>query len=513
MKLQNIGPIPLLEIDDPTRGAVVVLRGCNGVGKTTALNAIESLLSGRSSVSVRDGEKSGEITGFGASIRVGLRRATPSGKLEVVSLEGKLSPASLVDPGINDDVRADAARIKTLLQLVKVEPQVSDFYALFGGDQEEFQAACPEDVSGQSDAVAMAAKIKRELEATARRVESSADSEAGKRDALRKSAGDVDVAIVTDKDVLQANSEAAVQSHTQIKLQREHARRALNSAAIARQQLEQAERDTTVVDYAALMADAQQVVKLAENVANEAADEADLCREAVRKAQEALTAAEARSQLVHQDLSSKMTRLEDLRKAAKQSEAQRSETERSLSGWRDAIEAAEVVVDPTDEQIEAAAAAVTQARKAIEDGALACKAIGDLAKAKGHDERANELAQKAAQIREAARGTDEILSGMVARCGTALTVKDGRLWLETRRGPTLFAELSHGERWKVAIDVAVSAFNTEADGLPVIVICQEAWEGLDPFNRQSVVEHAHNSGVVIYTAENSDEDTITTEVL
>lgn len=513
MKLENIGPIDNLQLPEPKRGAVVVLRGCNGVGKTTALNAVQSLLSRKPFVSVRDGESKGEVAGFGASIRVGLKRTTTSGELEVVSLEGKMSPSDLVDPGINDEVRADAQRIKSLLQLVNVEPKVSDFYALFGGEQADFELACPVDVSGQSDAVAMAAKIKRELEATARRFESSADSEAGKRDALRRSAECVDVGIVTDATVLQANSEAAVEAHARIRLHRDQARRALNIASMARQQLEQAERDTTVVDYAALIADAQQKADLAANLANEAADEADLCREAVRKAQAALDAAEAKSALAHKDLSAKLDCLESVRNEAKRSEAQRAETERSLDGWREAIEAAEAVVDPTDDEIEAGAISVTQARKAIEDGALARKAIEDLAKAKVHDERAKELAQKSARIREAAKGTDEILSNMVARCGTALTVKDGRLWLETRRGPTLFAELSHGERWKVAIDVAVSAFNTEEDGLPVIVICQEAWEGLDPFNRQAVVEHARNSGVVIYTAENSDEDTITTEVL
>lgn len=513
MKLKNIGPIQMLEIEDPTRGAVVVLRGRNGVGKTTALNAIESLFTGRSSVSVRDGQASGEITGFGGSIRVGLKRTTTSGKLEVVSLEGKMSPASLVDPGIKDDEAADTTRIKTLLQLVKAEPQVSDFYALFGGDQEAFEAACPGDVSGQSDAVAMASKVKRELEATARRFESIADSESGKRDALRKSAEGVDVGIITDKTVLQANAEAAVEAHGRIKAQREQARRALNIASMARQHLEQAQRDTTVVDYAAMIADAQQVVKLAENVANEAADDADLCREALRKAQAELDAAEANSALAHQDLNAKMNRLDDIRNEAKRSEAQRAETERSLAGWREAIEATEAVVDPTDDEIEAAAIAVTQARKAIEDGALACKAIEHLAKAKVHDDRAKEHAQNAARIREAAKGTDEILSNMVARCGTNLTVKDGRLWLETRRGQTLFAELSHGERWKVAIDICIAAFDTAVNGLPMLVIPQEAWEGLDPSNAQAVIEHAHNSGVVIYTAENSDEDTITTEVL
>jgi hypothetical protein len=510
--IADVGPIHGLKIAVPEGGGVVVLRGRNGVGKTTALEAVGSLLGSKPTVGVRDGAASGEISAFGATLRLG-RRSSRSGELEVDSLEGKLSPADLVDPGLKSDDSADLARIKALLQLVNAQPSVSDFYSLFGGDQEAFEAACPDDVSRETDAVLMAAKIKRACESTARSVEASADNEAGKCAALRRSAEGVDVGITTDAAVLQKSAEAAVEAHAQIKAQRDHARRALSSAAMARQQLEQAESATTVVDYAALIADAQQVVALAASAANEAADDADFCREAVRKAQAALDAAEARSKLAHQDLDNKMTRLEDLRKAARQSEAQRAETERSLDGWREAIEAAEAVVDPTDDEIEAAAIAVTQARKAIEDGALARKAIEDLEKAKAHQEKAKALTAKANQIRGAAKSTDDVLSSFVAKCGTQLQVKAGRLYMETNRGLTLFAELSHGERWKVAIDVALNAFPANSAHLPVLTIPQEAFEGLDAINRDIVAKHARDRGVVIITAECSIDEQITSEVL
>ena len=74
----------------------------------------------------------------------------------------------------------------------------------------------------------------------------------------------------------------------------------------------------------------------------------------------------------------------------------------------------------------------------------------------------------------------------------------GRLRIATDRGADeLFAELSHGERWKTAIDVCVSSVGNKA----LIVIPQEAWEGIDPANRTDLAEHARANRVTILTAE------------
>jgi hypothetical protein len=78
---------------------------------------------------------------------------------------------------------------------------------------------------------------------------------------------------------------------------------------------------------------------------------------------------------------------------------------------------------------------------------------------------------------------------------------------DTGRGPTYYAELSEGERWKMALDIAVQAVGQGG----LIVVPQAAWEGLDPVNRSLIATHAKSSGVVVVTAEADDGDLAATE--
>ena len=97
---------------------------------------------------------------------------------------------------------------------------------------------------------------------------------------------------------------------------------------------------------------------------------------------------------------------------------------------------------------------------------------------------------------------------MVARSGSPLRVEAGRLVLDTHRGATYFADLSHGERWKIALDIGIDAVGENG----VLTIPQEAYESLDPVNRRSIAEHVYGRGVVIITAEASEDEVLTAEV-
>ena len=119
--LKNIGPLETLTFPIPEAGGVVVFHGRNGSGKSTALRAIDTTVSGKGKVSVRDGTLKGEIDAFG--VRVSLARSIRrTGEAEVVSLEGRFSVADLVDPGMKDPDAADAKRIKALVQLSGARP-------------------------------------------------------------------------------------------------------------------------------------------------------------------------------------------------------------------------------------------------------------------------------------------------------------------------------------------------------------------------------------------------------
>jgi hypothetical protein len=73
-----------------------------------------------------------------------------------------------VDPGIDDPAKADVRRIRALVQLGGTKPDISLFAAVLppGIDHRElFSAAAVE----ATDPVEMAARVKRDLEAAARR--------------------------------------------------------------------------------------------------------------------------------------------------------------------------------------------------------------------------------------------------------------------------------------------------------------------------------------------------------
>jgi len=57
-----------------------------------------------------------------------------------------------------------------------------------------------------------------------------------------------------------------------------------------------------------------------------------------------------------------------------------------------------------------------------------------------------------------------------------------------------------GERWRIALEIAIAAVGEGG----LLVIPQEAWEGLDPLNREAIAQQAKAALVVILTAECSD---------
>jgi hypothetical protein len=135
-----------------------------------------------------------------------------------------------------------------------------------------------------------------------------------------------------------------------------------------------------------------------------------------------------------------------------------------------------------------------------------------LAKAERDQADAAEHDRQAERLRQAAKGTDDVLSAVVAKAGVPLRVEpvDGRMRLVTdtrARGRTCFGELSDGERWRMALDLAIKAVGEGGE----ITIPQIAWEGLDPMNRQAIAEQLAEAGVIAYTAE-ADEGDLRAEV-
>lgn len=482
LAMANVGPIASLALEIPNEG-IVVFRGRNGVGKSKALEAVSSLVSGKGAVSVRDGQLNGSVEGFGVAIKVG-RSTRRTGELLVESLHSKMDVSSLVDPGIKSPDAADSHRIKALVTLTGVKPAADLFYSLIG-DRTEFEKLVGTSALESDDLVVMADRIKRDLESAARKEESQVEHAEGRARGCREAAAGVDLKAESDAGKLQANLESAIQLETRLKAEAAAFEKASKAAKLASDQLEDAEAGysgPSLVDAAKSEETAKGTVAKAEA--------------AVRDAEAALAKARQHHDTARTEYSHAIT----ARKTAEQHESM-------VKQWRDQIAAA-IPAKPDPNDIAEATRAVLSTRQAVEAGALIRKAHIDLMAADQHSETAKEHAAKAVKLREAAKGTDEVLSGVVAKTGCQLRVEAGRLVLDTKRGATYFAELSHGERWKMALDIAIDAVGAKG----VLTVPQECWEGLDSFAREAIAEHVSGRGVVILTAEASDDEDITAEV-
>jgi hypothetical protein len=127
--------------------------------------------------------------------------------------------------------------------------------------------------------------------------------------------------------------------------------------------------------------------------------------------------------------------------------------------------------------------------------------IEQKSKAEAAKAKAKELGEEADRLRLAARGTEGLISEAIAKVDPrGLRFQDGRLVLDTVRGETFFGDLSDGERWRIALDIAIDAGGPGC----VIPIEQGAWQDLDPSNRAAIARHAQERQVTILTAECDD---------
>jgi len=472
INIRDVGPIENVRLPVPDGGGVVVLRGRNGAGKTKALEAIEAAATGKGGLRVRDGQTRGEVEAFGVHLKVA-RATRRTGELEVETLDGRLNVADLVDPQIKSPDAADARRIKALVQLAGVKADPALFHEIAGGKEQLQQLVGPA-ATQTDDLITMAARIKRDLETAARTAENQAKQLHAEAGAARKATEGVDLAAATDGEQLKAALEQAITTHSAMNARAEQAERHRIEADRAAARLEELTAGYTGPSVDQARADEQT-----------AQQEVDRAAGAVRDAEQALQQAKAR--LAEANAKSELAQQQ--RAAAEDHEALAAECRQLVAATGP---------EPVSQaDLDEAAAAVQSARDAVERGAVARRAKEQLEAAEAEAEKARSHAQRAARLRDAAKGTDDVLSSVVARTGTKLRVEEGRLVIDTKRGPTYYAELSDGERWRIALDIAIE--NVGPKGL--LVIPQSCWEGLDPANRTAIAQHVGGRGTVILTAE------------
>lgn len=483
IELKNVGPIERLSIPVPDGGGLIVLRGTNDLGKSEVLDAIDATMTGRGKVEVRRGQTHGEIDAFGVAVKLG-RRTTRTGEAVVQSLEGRFSIEDLIQPPIKDPVAADAKRIKTLIQITGAAASPELFYPLLGG-RDQFDAVVSKTAVDTTDIVVMADRVKRDLESAARKEESQAEHAEGRARGSLEAASGCDLSVPMDQEALQRDLEDAIRDQSRLVMAAQAANEARRRRQEAIDRLEDAEADYSGPTSQDALADAARSV----TILAEAEDRLRDAEEALRVAKWDVESAKQEHQ-----------RSAAVRKAAEQHEAM-------VEQCREAIEGnCPEPINP--DQLEAAAKRVHECRYATERGVLARKALQHRSDAERHLQECGSHRKEASRLRTAAQGIDDVLSKLVASSWTPLRVEGGRLIMDTDKGPKTYAERSHGIRSRVALDIAIEAVGEGG----VICLKQEFWEGIAPAKRIELANHVKGRGVLVITAQASDDDEIRPEV-
>lgn len=499
MEFENVGPIEKFAPDNwwPQGPGVAVLRGASGSGKSTALRAVKDLLAGKGkiSVSVRDGERRGYVEAFGARITLTRARGKRAGAVEFHSIEGRYDIGVLIDPGHKDEAANDAKRIKALIDLSGVQPDLELFRHLVPDDA-ALEDVVATETAEAVDLIEMATRLKRDFEAVARQNEAAAENHTAAARAKLAVVEGIDPEAEADAEKLSAAYVEAVQAQARLKSADELAEKALAESVEAAKRLEQLRHDPDRIDSNTAKAE----LDAACSARADWECEVNALAGRVEELEALLRQAKAEHQQAQQQLDAKRQAERDAEKILQQA----NEFEELLEELE--AKASTTAARVPLEELKAAAQAVEQARQAVEYGVRVRDAR------ERHQEASKEMTQsencqrRAAAWRDAASGIEEVLSDVVARLapeGITVGYEDGkpRIFVEyDGRGRIPFCELSEGERCKLAVEIGVAL--TPEGG--ILTIDQPPWQGLQPKNRRLMDQLCRERGVYALTAQVDD---------
>lgn len=470
---ENVGVIVKAEIPVLKNGGVVVLRGRNGVGKTTAINAIDKILTGNGDVHVRDDCDEGIVQGLGMCLRLG-KKTRPSGRLTVSSLEGKLALEDLIDPQTKDPKLADAKRIKALIQVTGVPASVELFRSLLEPD--DFKKCVSAATEKETDLVEMAAKFKRDLEEEARIAEANSAKLANGATATMKAYGDA-----KDPGITEAAAKEAL-------------REAINAEAFLKGQKEAIDKSYSNLETATRRLDELPSVS----------DE--------------IKVVDAKIGMIDSELKDLVSKLSALKIAVDSLRIERDTLDDRLAFLIEQdqlrLQVEEIIAESrpipiTDDQVLNAAGNVLSAQSSLLAAKTYESATLALKEASAQMAQANESSKIAERLRGAAGKVDQVLTDAVQRTGSGAVVERGRLFVETSRGKTKLAELSDGERSKWAVEIGARSVGEGG----VLTLDQRVWGELDPEAHQDVANLCRDLGVTLYAAQPTSDDVLNAEVL
>jgi hypothetical protein len=478
--LTDVRYVPNLVV--PVQPGATIIRGPCGSGKSIALDAIGLGLGAKERARVHpcDDAERAVIDCLGVIVNVTEGRVTSRGDSDVGALE-EFDVGDLIDPPVKDPAAKNRHGIKALLRLSGAAADPAAFYHL-AGDQARFEAFVSPDAVKTDDLVELAGRVKAAFHARARLDEDAAEREEGKASALRNAGEGLELTAETDSAKLQAAHVAAVSRQSALETQARAAHLARDRATHAREQL---------------VAATGQGRTIAELEAAEQSAKADY--QEVRNRADELKRQWELAKVESQAAFDRVCNAEQATVAARNTAA-------AMSGWQQAIEAAEGVAAPADEEIAAARQQTLAAQQAIERAGVIRDARVKLSQAQTHQAEAHEHRKEATRLREAAKQTDDVLSKAVAssRFQVARDILYG-IWSDNTRKPYYAA--SDGEWTALATAEKIErtrALSPDPERPAIVKLPQRVLQDLPDSIRQRLFAMAASMNACIISAQVDD---------
>lgn len=493
VSLTNTGIIKHVELVMPEKGGIVFFKGRNGVGKTTAVNALKNAIDGKGPICVRDGEEKAEVSFLGVTIRAG-KKTRYSGCLQVDSLEGKFSIGDVINPGFSDPVANDRRAVLGILQVAGAKADPSLFYELVGSE-DQFRKVVTRETLKETDLVSMSSRLKRDFEASARNNEADATEWTARIEGLESTLPAEDAEedgrslVEIDADLKTARGESL-----DIRSRQRMATAAIESFEKKMADFQAGQSESISPAQAAIDADVKNV---------DAAGELTAAERLVSSLQEQLAEAKKDLEVAR---SQSVSAFNAWTAAVKHAEDYKSLKELVEAGRPREVPESEVVA--ADEKI-SELQGLLQKKKNAESTEKTKREIGEL---KGKVKLASSMAD---MLRGAAQSVDSVLTEMISKICPAIRYENERLITTTERGDTFFHDpsgtngLSTGQRTKLVIDIAATAVGEGG----VIVDDGDYCQDLDPIALEEVAEHARLRSVTIVTTMCTTDEELTTEVM
>ena len=477
VELTNVGPIEgtfAIELSGP---GLYELRGSKGAGKSTVLESLSLVAGHKSKLTVHDGELRGQVEAFGVSAPIGSRKKR-TGELEVDALDSeRFDLVDLIDPqGKTAPVR-DANRIKALAILKGVRMKRSDFDFL---EDEEFEEL---GVESTDDPVLFCSRVKRALDADAKRLETQASSLRGRVEQIEESLEGIDLTQECDPAALLKSIQETTGELSRLQEARVRCESDKKAREEAKRKLEEieAEHEGESVEEIDAEIDAKSK-EVDENLAMIEELEAKL---AAAKAQREEQVREVRA-------------LQERREAAISHEKAVAALKAVLDG--------DAELPPTDEQIDAAKQSVLDAEASHEEGVRIRDAKKRAAEAETMRGELQDLDKRSERIRAAGRRVFDALTAKLDTKEILIEDVDGSARLIVRhpkRGKTFFDQidgLSDGERVRTSIEELLPFLKSPG----LFPVPQRTYQDLPPADRRELAAVAAEKGIYIFGAQVSD---------